>query len=694
MRYSLGTNFYAVASQRNAMASHLAILQRCPTVISRLLKKGGSSLLAAKILVLARLTHKTLSQDADAPPLIDTLRQRLASLRSKLLNAIDKRIAAPDKDIQSLLEDMCAFSLATSSTPTDVLRHFQRVRLEAIGWHLEQSSGIKTHVLKAVKLLLDTLQESQTVFPKRLADALVKLKDQPLIKQKDVQSVSELSFDLHELWVADELRNYTPWPRHDELQKAEADKIVKNWAKQAVNTFLSAMKLVLSAENEFSEIMTLRKELLEAWPWSDSRVPGFHSADVVDQLRELLNDQLSAIVTERVEELQSVPNAILAALNRPSTPQPKELLLWDASVTSMDYSSGASSFKRAVHNRYYGYSDAITNVLDAYNTWVDGITSIRSLLKEMRDTRWDDDIGDDVDDLDSRQVLLSEDDPRALDETLSKALEESSQEVQKALEQIVHKVIKEDSDGPENAIFVLRVIRQISQWSSSRDHNIVGPALKSTSSLAITKPLHMTLGEFVTSSALKNYQLSLGKLAKTSIIPAKSLWEGSPLLPVQPTPGTFKFLRNVTMDMATHGPDLWSSGAVDAIKHSALEKVAKIMQELISRIQQQPKDKTLKTGHAENGIDDTNNIAPNEGQNEIDVLRDRLTQVIFDMAFLQHGLAQTGENGQPGGSFQPLLETCSKTLNLETTLTSRIRKSAGDYWKRTYLIFALLSPSG
>jgi hypothetical protein len=662
--------------------------------MSRLLKRGGSSLVAAKIFVLARLIHKILSQDPQAPPLINSLRQRLATLRGKLLSAIDKRVSSPEREVHSLLEDMCAFSLATSSTPTDVLRHFHRIRLEAIGWQLEQSTHIKDHVLKAVKLLLHTLHESQLIFPKRLAEALTKLKDRPLMQQKDVQSISELNFALHERWVADELRNYTPWPRHDELQKPEADKIIKSWAKQALDTFLETMKLVLSAEHDFGEIMALRKDLLDAWPWSDNRLPGFHSADVIDNLRELLNGQLSTVIKENVEELRSIPAAITDAIESQRIGAVQDNSLWDGSTTSMDYSNGAALFKDSVHGRYHGSNDETVAIITSYSKWVDGITSVKSLLKEMRDTRWDDDIGDDLDDLDSRQVLLSEDDPRTLEESLTTALSEASKKLHLALQQITESAIEPSAGSPQTVIFILRVIREISRLSVSRDKSIAGPALGSASSPDIIGPLHSALGIFVASKSIAGYQTHLNMLAKASIVPARALWEGSPPLPVQPSPGSFKFLRGLTKDMATCGADLWSIGAVEAAKQSARGLLEHQILEYVVQTSSTASENVVTNGHteSEDGEGITNGNTPAQELSEKN--HEKWSQLLLDTLYLQLALSSSGTGTPPTTPLQPAVDKIVNSLELSVASVNKIRKSAAEYWKRTYLIFALLVPDG
>ncbi len=114
-----------------AQTARLAVLHACSVAPPRLLRKRDSTLPAAKVLVLSRLLHKSLAQTAgDAAPFVEGLRVRLGSLRRRLLDRVDSQMAKADG--AGLVEAMCAFSLATSSGPRDVLRHFLHVRREAV----------------------------------------------------------------------------------------------------------------------------------------------------------------------------------------------------------------------------------------------------------------------------------------------------------------------------------------------------------------------------------------------------------------------------------------------------------------------------------------------------------------------------------------------------------------------------------
>ncbi|KAJ8613088.1 hypothetical protein MRB53_037140 [Persea americana] len=96
------------------------------------LRNRGSHLFASKLLVLARVLHKALSDTPDAPPFVEKLGGKLASMRQKLLRHIDRRLLNAKAEVDDLAGEMAAFSLATSSSPTDVLKHFQGLRLRAV----------------------------------------------------------------------------------------------------------------------------------------------------------------------------------------------------------------------------------------------------------------------------------------------------------------------------------------------------------------------------------------------------------------------------------------------------------------------------------------------------------------------------------------------------------------------------------
>jgi hypothetical protein len=600
---------------------------------------------------------------------------------------------------------MAAFSLATSSTPSDVLQHFLKIRLRAIQWHLEQAEDIRAHAIKAMHLLLTTLRNSQAIFPKRLADTLVRLKDLPLIKQADVQSVTELQLVIHSHWLADELKKYTPWPRHDELQKLEADRIVRSWAKSAQKAFVAGLKHALENVTDFENILTIRQQLFEAWPWTDNRLPGLHSADVIDELREAFNDRLTTIIEMQVAGLRLVCKSARELISSLSASPAASTTLWGASLTELDVGAGGLQYKTAVLTSYNGIDASTSPPIKAFDNMIISIKRIQADLKQMREVHWDDELGGDDDELDSRQTLLSEDDPRTLGECLNRVLKTEADSLFTDFGVLVQQVCT-SPDKAANAVALVRIFRELSKRSASQDKLLADIALPLTTSRGVVKPLHSNVAAAVSVLPGALVEKSLARLMKSPVVIGKALWEGKPPLPVQPSAMTFKFLKSVTTEMARLGADLWSEAAVGAFKKVLVEDLAKLAMEVVeqcSTARWSPPTTNGITAHAEEERDDSEEThhedgAPSNGDvghsstallTKKELARDKLTQLIMDLNYLGVALST---RAQDQIQLHQVVERAAMQAVVGDAEQARLRKSAADYWKRTYLLFALLTP--
>ena len=703
--------------ERYALPSEVLLLQKCTTAMARLLASGKSHLVAAKVLVLSRLTYKTLSTHSHAPPIIANLHRRLAGLRRKLLKGIDKKLASRDLETHELVEEMCAFSLATSSTPTEVLRHFLHVRVEAIAQHIKENGHGRENIVKAMDLYISTLRHAHHVFPKRLAEGLTKIRGSPLIQQRDLRALSELELEVHETWIANELRNYTPWPRHDDLQTQDAQRQLRAWAQSALKVFLKEVKSALEEQTDIKDLMEIRKEILEAWPWSSSsRLPGLGDpSEVVDELRDLLNAQLKRVVHQSLSKLACVPDAIsetLTANNLPGTAQS----FWNSGVITSDISGGAENFRRTIIDIYHGNTEITEAIATLYNNWISNVASIRAAIKAMKELRWDDDLGaaeDDEDfDLDDKQVLLSDDDPKLLEQALKSSLDHSFQRFNEKLLRIVRKIEVANESTPEAAMFLLRVLRNIRR-QAELSQEITQPDLPPS----IIQPLQQHLSKSVLDSALSAYRRSARREASAPSLLSRSLWEGQPPLPVQPSPSAFICLKSITANMASTGSDLWSPGTVNVLKVACERDLGTILGDVVTMVRAEPAsehDAAPPNGHPDIVEDaEHKGVAGDEAQPENDSPRkeaslasgadeddqadrkaletEKLVQLSFDALYLQRALST---NRLPNPDSNPMNERIDQLLSdirLDEATQGRLKKSAAEYWKRTYLLFGLLA---
>jgi hypothetical protein len=669
--------------------------------MARLLKREGSYLLIAKVLVISRLLHKALSQSKSKPPIVDQLWERLLSVRRKLLRRIDKRLASTTGESATLVESMSAYALATSSTPTDVLQHFHKVRMDAMVRELRRSDDeLAKHGISALKLCIQTCLDTQTVFPRRLAEALAKLKTHPLIQDSDIRGLYELNLDVHDRWIGDEARNFTPQPRHDELQRPEAERILHRWSKDAVVAFLRGVKKALEGEDRLKEVASLRQELIETWILSGSRMAGVKSTNVLDDLRDMMNEKLESIVQTRTQKLQDVVVELITRLDSFSTTgDVMSSSLWNATARSSDLSNGARGFKDTIVNTYQGRDQASIRVTSAFDNWMDSVLEVKGIVKSMKEARWDDTFADDVDDEsddelgDSKQTLLSSDDPRLLEEATQEALGGALKSLGKSFSAAVDRSGNaNESSQVQRAAFILRAMREIGDRIPRLKLQDKSTSLPSPFSTDTLQLLHTTLATHVSRPTIESFADSLTRSTK-SRTNSQILWEGNPPLPSQPSPGTFRFLRELNKSMASLGSDLWGPGSVAVLKGLMADEVGKRLDQHMEAIKSitsthndAEEDEKNQTNGDEKAIvnggdesDEVDEVSPSTDEAQ----QRKVKQTVFDALYIQRFI---GDDAHDHG-----IARLVGKADIDDAAMNRLRKNATDYAKKTYLLFALLA---
>jgi hypothetical protein len=642
--------------------------------MARLMKREAKYLLIAKILVVARLVHKALGQGNEKPAVVEQVWEKVLSMRRKLLRRIDNRLASTTGETASLVESMCSYALATSSAPSDVLQHFLKVRMEKMGGELKKGDDeLAKHGISALKLCIQTCQDTQTIFPRRLAEGLVKLKAQPLIQDPDVRELDELNLDVYDRWLGDEARNYTPWPRHDELQRPEAEKILHRWSKDAIAAFLRGIRTALEDESRLKEVAHLRQELIETWILSGSRMAGVKSSNVLDDFRDTMNQKLGSIVHERTQGLGNVVSKLKSQLDNLAPSGDPSPSLWTTTTQSSDLSNGARTFKTTILNTYQGRDQHVNDLTSAFDAWMASVLEVKGIVKSMKDARWDDTFADDADSDsddelgDSKQTLLSDDDPRALEEVTYDALAQALQELGTSVAQVVDAL---DGEGAvvHKSVFVLRIIRDLGDRIPLLKLADKSTSLASPFQAATLRTLHDALAAHITAPRICAYEVSLAKARETSTN-GHVLWEGNPPLPSQPSPSAFRFLRELNRSMTGLGSDLWAPDVVAVLKGRVGEGVGRVVEEAINAV----------VGHDE-GVEEDDDAADGEVDSATSTkdARERHTkQIVFDALYLQRFISTSTDATQGAG--------------LDDAAMVRLRKNAGEYAKKTYLLFALLA---
>jgi hypothetical protein len=640
--------------------------------------------------VISRLLHKALSQQKPVPPFLESLRNQIASLRQTLLRRINKCLGSASSTADDIIEVLASYCLATSSSSEDAVRHFHRVREEVIESQLGLQDTSGENILKALGLYLSTLQISKILLSRRLSDVLGKLKARPILTDPEIRKLDDLGIDVLGRWVPPDVSNFTPWIKLSELPKSDAEKTLKKWSKQAFEKFVQCCQKNLTNWLDFANLLSLREKALDFWLRSWTLTATHSPLQVLEDLRGVFNDRLATLLSDQAKSLVNFGQDVAFKISSwDNIDHVTSQSLWDYEMIALDYSHGAGAFKTAIADRLLGRDEEVSDMLKRYQTWLMSIEKSQESIDELRQSRWHDIIeegeGEEVD-IDVT-ATLNEDDPRLLQEALKVAVEEAFGSLESSF------TVAFKTFGGLNkvgkAAFVLRLIRLV-----RRDL----PTKLIAEDYAFSKGIVPQLQEMLAAEVV-THTPSLKLLVKPdSRLPGRSLWEGDPELPVQPSPSTFKFLRRIVGAMDRCGQGLWDVSTVQYLKRTLQGELSKTITSDIetlgscdakmSKGSAEPEGKQASDGQEDkHGEDGQRSEEATKSRN----LQDMKLQLYFDMAYLRHALRAKDSEHDP---LTDVLETLLSGLEPADKAAKSMGHSASEYWKRTQLLFGLLAIGG
>ncbi|KAF7926365.1 uncharacterized protein EAE98_006660 [Botrytis deweyae] len=680
------------------VVAKMKVLGMCGIVVGKLLRRPGriegdggrgkDLIIAAKVLVLSRLLAKSLENTGDKQ-FVEEAKKKRSVLTKRLLRAVEKTLVsikdAEDRD--DLVQALCAYSLATSSGTKDVLRHFLNVRGEAmaLAFDDEEENKQTSGVLRALEIYTRTLLDVQALVPRRLSEALATLKTKPLLKDDSIRELEGLRLDVCERWFGDEILYFTPYVRHDDLEGSLAVETLKGWAKKASEVLLEGFSKTLQGGLDFKVVVELRTKILEVWIRDGGKAKGFDPSILLDGLRDVINKRLVELLETRVGKLHLVGTEIestLATWQEGITDLHSSL--WDEDMMATELSNGGNIFKQDILARTFGRNDAVSRVVNSFHTWRHLIEEIGTYIDQLKKQRWDDDLEDMEDDesLESRQNLLSKEDPQMLQDHLNSSLEKSFQELHNKITSLVDQHKDNKSIG-KISVYILRILRDIRAELPSI------PTLQEFG-ISLVPSLHENLAGMVS----ENSVLTLARSLKKKKVAGRALWEGTPELPVQPSPATFKFLRGLSSAMADAGADLWSPIAVKVLKVHLDSQVGDQWGIALKEKEEVANDGTTESLTEVPGTD----VEEKEGnapapapvvEADEEKQKDLLKQSLFDIFVLQQALASQSDDEE--NKLTKLADEVEAKLNLEGREKKRVVNGAAEYWKRCSLLFGLLA---
>lgn len=736
-------------------AARAKVLAGCVLVLGGLLQgraglqDGDRLVTATKVLVLGGLLVKSFEENkpgVEVKAALGASTKSLEKLRKRLLRSIDRVLETVGENTSRdlLLKALCAHSLATGTGTRDVIRHFLDVRGNAMAsvFDVEEHRS-SMDVVKGLELYTKTILDVQYLVPNKLTEALSSLKKEALLSDASLRGLESLRLDIYERWCGDEISDYKPSIRHDDLDGKQAVEMLTKWTAKGSEVLLQGLEKTLERTTEFKAITELRTEVLQLWIRDGGKARGSDPSVMLGRLRQTINAHVAGVLDGKVHKLRLVGSEVSATLDvwraGVTDAQPS---LWDTGSLDMDLHHGAGPFALDVVNRLYGRNDAVARAVTGYKSWAQVIDDVEGVVEQLKRQRWDNDV-DEVEDeetIDQRQQALSRDDPAKLQERLHSALEKSFQELNEHLSKLWDANKESDNSG-KVAMYLLRILRDIRAKL---------PKLESVRGfgLGIVPSLQEVTAATVAAAPVESF--ASGALTRRKVV-GRSLWEGEPELPTSPSPGVFRLLRDLTVAMGDAGTDLWSPAAVAVLRSHVSKELsgrwAAALEAHLAEGEVKPEDEKsavkadgdkaendTKEDTAEDGTptesaegskadkpdgeeaaqesvtDEKPEAVEDSATDKADAAdessaekeaeataeaavaeklrRDLLVQWLFDVAVLRLSIS----TAQTSGELKELEESVWKKTELEgTSAQQRLNKASQEYWKRTSLLFGLLS---
>lgn len=647
------------------------VLQSALTAVSRIIKRHGDAFQAAKLLLLSRLLHKSVSGVSRPPLVLDSLRAKLSSLRAKLLSHIDRTISQQADSFGTLSQALWAYALITSSTQKEVLRHFLQSRLRRI--NAESDSLPSGDILTALGVYSHTLLEVRDLFPRRFAEALAQLTKTPLLQDEQIRAVTELNLEIYGDWIAGDIQAFTPWIRHDQLTSAELSDAFASWKSDAQLALLQHLRSDINLEENASVVVDVRYKVLSRVLSLSSKVSSEDHVSFIQDCRSVFLERLTELATHAaaLSSLELDDATIAKTVDDDLAESP----LWAMARREVDLSRGAIKFRAALLQRHYGRTGSMQSKIEELDAWTTRIEVLSTTIANMRSIIWDQDLDADINNLDNEEMLresLNKQDPDQL-------LQGLSADVTNALSGVTEHITNAAITA-NHPVYYLRLWREIERRVRIlQSHlSILLPDMSLT-------PLHEKIARLTCGTSLPRYVQSSDRLQYVAV----ALWDGSPPLPVQPSPSTFRFLTETHKAMSDAGSDVWTPQCVMELKSILADELSSQLSHL--SFAKPESEGPLTNGHRQSDTQTADNdkegTRPDSGIAQ-EHERQSALQKLWDLHYLRR-ILHTSQS-IPDRLLERI-QNMKTHWDVDDAADQRLRKTADEYWKRTYLLFGLLA---
>lgn len=539
------------------VASQLKLVDQMLRSASKATKER-SVLLASRLVVISRLLIKHLDENSDTKKAVQWLQNRLKTIKQYLLNRIDSMLTNPTTAIHVLSQATVAYCLTTSSSSSDGVKHFQRLRSQKIAQVKPESAtklNRRIHIKQKCHYLVVSVTATRALFGRAVIELLNNLQKQPLLEDETILQMGVLQIDLYRDLLPADILSFTPYFKRVVPTTSEVQNSIQSWVNDATKYIARDIEDAIRTSNLIS-VLRARTEILEVLLPS-CFTTSIHKSAAFENIRITFSKKILELLRDQSVRLQQFCGDFQT--NELTT---DEGSFWKSDAVRDVNTRSSNAYLRTLRRLQLGIQKDLESQFQQLRRWAALCSKTREELNSMGRTRWQDKIEeyDDDDEEAAQEILtaLSKHDPQQFTEEFESALRDAANAfvtviAEQATETAGKKVETEAAHQTTN---LLRVIREI--------HTILNaliPSQKFESLITSALKLQFTLAEHTATELFK---------AIESKHPGVMLSFTTEDLP---SPLTVSVLQTLALCMLEKGGiDLWTKPAVRKVRNLVLQR--------------------------------------------------------------------------------------------------------------------------
>ncbi|KAK9480460.1 hypothetical protein V1514DRAFT_365882 [Lipomyces japonicus] len=337
-------------------------------------------LVGSKLLLLTTLLVESIH--ASTLPVIKILKSKLHVSNALHLSRISNFIKS--SDASQIPDTLVAFSIFTKSSPSATLSYFLTVRIDQLSGLISQLTP--EAVIEAVRIIDDTITQTNSVFPSQISRQLIKSTTHPVLQDPIVKGLPYIDFLIVDRWISANIVEYVPCLPVDNTSLIVADHLTSFTQKSFV-LFENGIRSVIEKDGTHDKpsdhliaLIELRKQLFDAfsaYPIARLSLSLTTFAQIWNaQVRNLLRSQLS-ILSGLIDTLSH----LIARARAGDTD--KSISLWDDVWMEMDISKGAIDFQKNISSLISGTVGLSAEFVDDFHFWWNQLQQMYDTLSQI-----------------------------------------------------------------------------------------------------------------------------------------------------------------------------------------------------------------------------------------------------------------------------------------------------------------------